>query len=295
MDDTRFRNFFGKLTAALRNEFINLNYGNLEVLNNFEIKSDYNVTVGLTMKNQIRVNVVCDFNFPSKAGPKLYLTELYDSPIVNKLTSEVDYTSFYIWSGSNCKVSELIQKLEQFFKDHPPQKNLQLAEVNQMFRDVQATVNNKLLSLDYSRIQNRISPEEEVSAMSSTKLPEVIKGTAEFRECKMKMSALARKASDLTGDLTSRGADQNRGRQQDPRRHDPQGRRAQGHQRPVDRAERAAAAVDEGDFTSAPLQSWCSRSCRQCSTTSQRRPSRRKRRSGRTSCGRWGRSTSFAS
>lgn len=199
MEDARFRTFFGKLAAALRQELVSLNYSNLEVLNNFEIKNDYNVTVGVTLKNGMRVNVVCDFNFPSKAGPKLYVTELYDSPIINKLTSEINYSSFYLWTGGNNRVSELLAKVELFFRDNPPRKNFQLAEINLMFRDVQNTVNNKLINLSYASIKDRLGPEDEANLMNLNKLPDVIRGSAEYRECRSKLGALAKKASDICG------------------------------------------------------------------------------------------------
>lgn len=208
MEDARFRTFFGKLAAALRQELSGLSFGNLEVLNNFEIKNDYNVTVGVTLKNQMRVNVVCDFNFPSKAGPKIYATELYDSPVINKLTSEISYASFYLWTGGNNRVSDLLAKLEQYFRDNPPKKNFQLAEVNLMFRDVQNTVNNKLINLNYTKIKDRLGPEDEANLMRVNKLQDVIKGTSEYWECKAKIIALADKSAEISGEITSRGAGQ---------------------------------------------------------------------------------------
>lgn len=209
MDDARFRTFFSKLSVALRNEFINKGYGNLEILNNFEIKNDYNVTVALTLKCMVRINIVCDFHFPSKAPPKIYLAELYDSPIVNKLTLEVDFGSFFIWTGANCMVSNLTEKLDEYFQRNPPKKNYELAEINLLFRDVQSSVNTKIIVMDFNQISSRLSDEDRQNVMDPVKLGEALKGTIEYKACKMKMATLLRKSDSIARKLIRGDSDKN--------------------------------------------------------------------------------------
>lgn len=248
MDDSRFRTFFSKLSVALRNEFINKGYANLEILNNFEIKNDYNVTVALTLKCMVRINIVCDFHFPSKAPPKIYLTELYDSPVVNKLTLEVDFSSFFIWTGANCMVSTLTEKLDEYFQRNPPKKNYQLAEVNLLFRDVQNTVNSKIVAMDFNQISGRLSDEDRLNVMDPVKLGEALKGSSEYQTCKMKMSTLVRKSESIAGKLTRRDPVQNRRNRTEKNRIDAEVARTQGNQQTDHGSERSVAAVDESQL-----------------------------------------------
>lgn len=207
MDDARFRSFFGKLAQALKTEFTPQNYGNLEVINNFEVKHDYNVTVAITLRCQIRINIVCDFNFPSKEGPKIYVTDLYESAIINKLTSEVSYSSFYLWSGVNCKVSDLIAKLDLYFQTNPPKKNMQLAEISLMYREVQSATNAKLMNLDYNRLEMMLSPELKTKACIPGELVSVLKNSFEFKDCHNKLSIFIKKGIDLAGFLKRRSSE----------------------------------------------------------------------------------------
>lgn len=201
MDDAKFKAFFTKLAQALKSEFSPQNYGNLEVTNNFEVRNDYNVTVSITLRCHIRINITCDFTFPSKGGPKLYVTELYDSPIINKLTSEINYSSFYLWSGNNCKVSDLVAKVDLYFQNNPPKRNMALAEISLMYKDVQTAAQQKLANLDYNRLEGFLNADDKIKAANPAELPSVLKGSLEYKECQNKLAVFGRKGLDLTGTI----------------------------------------------------------------------------------------------
>ena len=196
MEEARVRDFFSKVQVALKNELLPLNFGNLEVVNNYEVRRDYNITISLTLRCQIRVQLMTELTFP-KTGPKVFVTDIYDSPIVNKITLEVMYQSFYLWTGNTSKVSELVAKLDQYFQTYPPQRNVLLAESSLLFREVQNTVNNKLLNLDYSRFESGLSYEERSKV--GAELPELLRKSLEFKECSARLSAFSGKGIELKG------------------------------------------------------------------------------------------------
>ena len=208
MDENKIRTFFVKLEQALRGEFMPQNYGNLEILNNYVIKKHYNLCMNLTLKCGIRVSVVCDMNFPTKSGPKIYLTEYLESPIVNKLTLELSYESFYLWSGINCKVTDLLIKLDLYFQMNPPKLNKSLSEVNLIYRDLQNATTYKLMNTDFSAMVPYLRPEDLAKSSDPNELALLLKNSTEYRECNLKLSKLAQKGIDIAGDVIRRSSDE---------------------------------------------------------------------------------------
>ena len=201
MDENRIRTFFGKLVQALKQEFMPQNYGNLEVLNNYEIKKEYNVSVNLTLKCGIRISIICDMNFPSKDGPKLFVLEYMESPIINKMSLEISYNTFYLWSGTNCKVSDLVNKLDYYFQTSPPKKNNQFNEINLMYRDLQSSTTNKLMNANYALIEPYLKKEDLAKSTNPSELPNILRNTIEYKDCYAKLSQFAKKGIDLAGDI----------------------------------------------------------------------------------------------
>ena len=197
MDENKIKTFFAKLEQALKAEFQVPNYGFLEVLNNYEMKKEYNLLVKLTLSCGIRISLFFDVNFPTKSGPKIYLCEYLESSIVNKITLEVSYESFYLWSGHNCKAIDLVSRLDSYFKANPPTINKELSEASLMLVDLTNSASNKLMNMSYNQAMICLKNNNIGISANSTHVANSFKETSEFRECNYKLLQMANKGTTL--------------------------------------------------------------------------------------------------
>ena len=175
----KIRNFFIKLEQALRAEFMPQNYGNIEILNNYAIRNQTNLYMNLTLKCGIRISVIFDMDFPTKSGPKIFLTEYLESDIVNQLTLEVSYNKFYLWLVIKSKVTDLIVELDKYFQMNPPKFNKSWSEVNLIYRDLQNATTYKLMNTDFSAMIPYLSPADKAKSSDPVQLAILLKNTAQ--------------------------------------------------------------------------------------------------------------------
>lgn len=125
--ENKYRSFFAILENSLKAEFKNSPFPNTRVVNNYARKSEYNVTVELTLAG-VPVEVICDTTFPNTDRPKVFCTESFAGELIDKRTREVKYTGFYTWTGRNSKIIDLVTQINNAFKSNPPRKNLLMEE-----------------------------------------------------------------------------------------------------------------------------------------------------------------------
>jgi hypothetical protein len=208
--ENRYKAFFDVLEKSFREELKNAPYTGVQIINNYALKGEYNVTVQAIVADNIKVFVICDTTFPNTDKPKVFCAESYNSPVIDKRTREVNYSGFYQWIGKMSKVIDLLNSINTYFQKNPPVKNLLMKENFRLMDEVQAMANAKLIPNNVGPLENQLAPNIRDQLWSQESSYQVLQQAADVLEIKKKMVELTDRGLTNAGSLKRRNQRQNR-------------------------------------------------------------------------------------
>ncbi len=186
----KYKSFFGLLENSFKEEFKRAPFPVLRVLNNYELKNEYNVSVEVTLNDSVKLCVICDTTFPNTDKPKVFCSESYNSPIIDKKTREINYSSFYQWTGKSSKVIDLVIAISEYFKKNKPVKNVLMEENMRKINDIKELTHKRLSNVNPTVLENQIPQSQREELWDSTTCYEVIQQAPEIRDLKVQVSGV---------------------------------------------------------------------------------------------------------
>lgn len=115
------------LGSSLISEFIGSSFTKTFFINNFQTSKKETVSILIELNLEIEIEIICGLNFPEEC-PFVFALEPIKSDIVNILTNEINYNSFYNWS-KNSTLLQLSKVIQEYFMSVP-------FEINQNIRNI---------------------------------------------------------------------------------------------------------------------------------------------------------------
>lgn len=197
--ENRYRAFFDVLEKSFREELKNAPFVGVQVINNYAIKGEYNVTVQVIVADNVKIHIICDTTFPNTDKPKVFCAESYNSPIIDKRTREVNYSGFYQWIGKASKVIDLVNSIQTYFKKNPPVKNLLMKENFRLLDEIQNLANIKLVPNNIGALENQLAPNLREQLWNPSSSYQMLQQTNDVLEIKKRMTALMDKGLTNAG------------------------------------------------------------------------------------------------
>ena len=115
------------LGSSLISEFIGSSFTKIFFKNNFQTLKKETVSILIELNLEIEIEIICGLNFPQEY-PFVFALEPIKSDIVNILTNEINYNSFYNWAKKSTLL-QLTKVIQEYFMSVP-------FEINQSIRNI---------------------------------------------------------------------------------------------------------------------------------------------------------------
>jgi hypothetical protein len=202
--ENRYKAFFEVLEKSFREELKNAPFPGVQVINNYTLKGEYNVTVQVIVADNVKLHIICDTTFPNTDKPKVFCSESYNSPIIDKRTREVNYSVFYQWIGKSSKIIDLVNSIHAYFQKNPPIKNLLMKENFRLMDEIQALANAKLVANNIGALENQLAPNLREQLWNPSSSYQILQQTTDVLEIKKKMAALTDRGLISAGTIKRR-------------------------------------------------------------------------------------------
>ena len=143
------------------------------------------IEIDLTISNQkfpIRIKLLKEF---SKDAPIVYVKNIFEHPLINSNTREIDYSSYYPWQKNNSKLIELVKATEQCFNKSNPFLSSEDKKVEQVIDMFNSTaVLEPFEKINLTNLYNSLSKTEKeaVTSGDQLKIAELLKSQKEYIE-----------------------------------------------------------------------------------------------------------------
>ena len=202
--ENRYKAFFEVLEKSFIEELKNAPFPGVQVINNYTLKGEYNVTVQVIVADNVKLHIICDTTFPNTDKPKVFCSESYNSPIIDKRTREVNYSVFYQWIGKSSKIIDLVNSIHAYFQKNPPIKNLLMKENFRLMDEIQALANAKLVANNIGALENQLAPNLREQLWNPSSSYQILQQTTDVLEIKKKMAALTDRGLISAGTIKRR-------------------------------------------------------------------------------------------
>lgn len=191
-------NHLKNVMPCLEREFKGTNYQVVFINNaenpgskNFDLSIDVETCINVG-DHQMALKLQVPKEFPNQA-PVLFSKSGVAHSIINKLSQEIDYKSYYPWEKKTSKAVDLIKATEKYFRSNSPFDNLEGKKFDSILNNIEDRAVTKLKDLDVKSFYNNLSAEDKkvVGNSDQFKTIDLLKKTPEYKAVEENKKILA--------------------------------------------------------------------------------------------------------